>query len=385
MLTIAGVVSLSIWLYLLLFHGRFWRLGPILVPSPRAGTPAARVAVVIPARNEASVVVRSVCSVLRQTGGHSIHVFLVDDSSSDGTGEMAKKAAQAAGKHEMITVIQGRPLEPGWSGKLWAVDQGIEQAREFDPEFILLTDADIDHGDDSVSRLVAIARNGNYDLVSVMVKLHCQTFAERALIPAFVFFFFKLYPPVWIADPRRKTAGAAGGSILVRPQALARAGGIAAIRSEVIDDCALARRVKESGGNVWLGLSSSTQSLRPYGTFAEIGRMISRGAFNQLQHSAAMLLLALAGLAITYVLPPALMFSLFWHQVIPSLLGAASWLLMCVCFLPIVRFYGLSPLWSPALPLIAIFYMSATVHSALRYWSGRGGEWKGRIQDPARS
>ena len=381
MLTLAGILCFSIWLYLLLFHGGFWRLRPIVAPSPEPGTTAARVVVVIPARNEAAVVGQCVSSLLRQAGGHSIQIILVDDASSDGTAEVARDAAQAAGKSASLTVIEGRALEPGWSGKLWAVEQGVERARQYDPEFILLTDADIEHASESVSTLVAIARNGVYDLVSCMVRLHCQTFAERALIPAFVFFFFQLYPPAWIADPRLKMAGAAGGSILIRPEALSRAGGIAAIRGEVIDDCALARRVKDSGGKIWLGLASTTRSIRPYGTFAEIGRMISRGAFNQLKHSAAMLLLALVGLTITYLLPPALVFS---HRWTPALLGAASWLLMIVCFLPTVRFYRLSPLWAPALPLIAIFYMAASVHSAFKYWSGRGGEWKGRIQDPAR-
>jgi hopene-associated glycosyltransferase HpnB len=201
------------------------------------------------------------------------------------------------------------------------------------------------------------------------------------LIPAFVFFFLKLYPPAWIANPRRSMAGAAGGSILIRPEALARAGGMEAIRGEVIDDCALARRVKASGGRIWLGLTAATRSIRPYGTFSGIGRMISRGAFNQLRHSAAMLFLALAGLTVTYLVPPAL--AIFSHRWIPGLLGGAAWILMAVCFLPTVRFYRLSPLWVLALPLIAIFYMGASVHSAFKFWSGRGGEWKGRVQDPS--
>lgn len=382
MLTLAGIVCLSIWIYLLFFHGNFWRLSRILVPSPQQREATARVAVVIPARDEAPVVGGCVTALLRQTAGHSLRIFLVDDASSDGTAEVARAAAAAEGKSDNLSIIRGHPLEPGWSGKLWAVEQGVRQAGEFNPEFILLTDADIEHAPDSVAALVGLARHGGYDLVSCMVMLHCRTFAERALIPAFVFFFFKLYPPAWIADPRHKIAGAAGGSILIRPEALGRAGGIAAIRGEVIDDCALARGVKQSGGRVWLGLTSSTRSIRPYRTFSAIEQMISRGAFNQLQHSAAMLLLALAGLTVTYLAPPALVFSPRWT---PALLGAAAWILMAVCFLPTVRFYHLSPLWTFALPLIAIFYMAASVHSAFRFWSGRGGEWKGRIQDPSRA
>jgi hopene-associated glycosyltransferase HpnB len=381
MLTVAGILTLLIWLYLFFAHGQFWRISKIIAVPGQREQASMRIAVVIPARDEADVVDRCLTSLLRQNGNHSIHIFLVDDASSDGTAQVAREAAQAAARSDGLTVIPGRPLAPGWSGKLWAVQQGVEQALALNPDFLLLTDADIAHGPDSVATLVAIAQSDSFDLVSFMVKLYCRTFAERALIPAFVFFFLKLYPPAWISSARFKMAGAAGGSILIRPAALKRAGGIAAIRGELIDDCALARRVKESGGRLWLGLSAETQSIRSYGSFSEIGRMISRGAFNQLRHSGWMLALALAGLTATYLLPPLL--AIFSHRLVPSLLGAGAWLLMAVCFLPTVRFYRLSPLWVLALPLIAVFYMGASIHSAARFWSGRGGQWKGRIQDPA--
>src|SRR5215472_7077580 len=302
MMTVAGALCLSIWLYLFFAHGRFWRTGALMLPMPRGATNPARIAALVPARNEADVVGRSMTSLLGQTGGQSVHVFLIDDGSDDGTTEVALEAARTVGKSEHLTVIRGRPLIPGWSGKLWAVEQGVEQAVEQRPDFFLLTDADIVHAPDEVVRLAAIADRCAYDLVSCMVKLQCDTFAERALIPAFVFFFLKLYPPRWISDPGRKTAGAAGGCMLLRPAALERVGGIAAIRGEVIDDCALARRIKGSGGRVWLGLAAETKSIRPYGSFSVIGRMISRGAFNQLKHSTVLLLLALLGLTITYLL-----------------------------------------------------------------------------------
>jgi hopene-associated glycosyltransferase HpnB len=380
MLTVAGALCVLVWVYLCFFHGRFWRIDTTVAHPPPSHVAPAKIAVIIPARNEADVVGQCVVSLLRQTGGHSIHVFLVDDASSDDTAGIARQAARAAGASEHLTVSQGSPLAPGWSGKLWAVQQGIEKARELHPDFFLLTDADIAHAPDSVATLVAMTGTGSYDLASFMVKLHCATFAERALIPAFVFFFLKLYPPAWISDPRRKVAGAAGGSILVRPAALERCGGIEAIRGEVIDDCALARKIKESGGSVWMGLAAETRSIRPYGSFSEIGRMISRGAFNQLKHSPLVLLLALVGLSITYLLPPAL--SLFSRHWIPALLGAAAWIVMMACFVPVLRLYRLNPLWALALPAIACFYMGATIHSAFKYWMGRGGEWKGRIQDP---
>jgi hopene-associated glycosyltransferase HpnB len=383
MLMIAGALSLLIWLYLFAGHGGFWRIGKTIAQKTLSPAGPARIAVVIPARDEADVVGRAVTSLLHQSGGHTIHIFLIDDASSDSTARVARETAERAGKPDMLTVIHGLPLVPGWSGKLWAVKQGMEQARALHPDFVLLTDADIEHAPDALDTLAAIAQTGDYDLVSFMVLLECRTFAERTLIPAFVFFFLKLYPPAWIANPRRKTAGAAGGSILIRPESLERAGGIEPIRSEVIDDCALARRVKETGGKVWLGLSSETRSIRPYGSFAGIGRMISRGAFNQLRHSAWILLLALAGLSAAYLIPPLLV--LFSHHPAPALLGGAAWLLMSICFLPTVRFYRLFPLWATALPIIATFYMGASVHSAVRYWMGRGGQWKGRIQDPAGS
>lgn len=380
MIVLLAVIGFAVWLYLAVAHGSFWRIGRFLVPeTPSVGRPAL-IAAVVPARDEADVVGECIMSLLKQNGTR-IHIFLVDDASSDGTAAVALQAAEAAGKAGQLTVIQGSALPAGWSGKLWAVQQGVERARSIHPDYLLLTDADILHHPENVGTLIATAESGNYDLVSLMVKLHCTTFAERALIPAFVFFFLMLYPPSWIADPRRTTAGAAGGCILIRPQALETAGGIAAIRREIIDDCALARAVKSSGGRVWLGLTSETLSIRGYGSFANIGRMISRAAFNQLHHSAGLLLATVLGLLIVYLSPPLLL--LFSHQLVPSLLGAASWLLMSVCFLPLIRLYRLNPLWSLALPAIAVFYMGATLHSAFKFWFGKGGEWKGRVQDPA--
>jgi len=383
MLIAAGILSLLIWGYLLLARGQFWRVRTTLQPRGVSEHPA-RIAVIIPARNEADVVGRAVTSLLQQSGTHSVHIFLVDDGSSDSTAQVAKDAATALNLQEMLTVISGRPLPSGWSGKLWAIQQGVERAQELQPDFFLLTDADIVHAPESISSLVAIAGAGPCNLASFMVRLHCETLAEKFLIPAFVFFFFKLYPPAWVADPRRVTAGAAGGCILVRPAALEAAGGIEAIHDEVIDDCALAARIKRNGGRLWLGtFSKATRSIRPYRGFSDIGSMVARTAFNQLHHSALILILALMGMAATYLLPPAL--ALFSHRTAPTVLGVAAWLLMALSFVPILRMYRLSPLWGLALPLIAIFYMGATLYSAYKYWSGHGGEWKGRIQDPLRN
>jgi len=374
---IGGLICLAIWIYLLAAHGGFWRLTihnasqPPLSPSPT-------IAAVIPAREEAEVIGSAIQSLLEQTC--PLHIFVVDDHSSDGTAGVAREAARRYGRPVALEVIDGTPLPEGWTGKLWAVEQGIQRAMQLNPQFLLLTDADIDHSPANIANLVAIAEAGRYDLTSFMVRLHCESLAERFLIPPFVFFFFLLYPPAWIRDPRRTTAGAAGGCMLVRPEALARAGGIPAIRSEIIDDCALAQAVKQSGGKVWLGLTPDASSTRSYGTSAELERMIARTAFNQLRHSVWLLLGALLGLMITYLLPLAL---LAGGDPNLALAGVASWLLMTAAFFPMVRFYGLNPAWALTLPFSACFYMIATVHSAIKFWSGRGGEWKGRSQDIA--
>ena len=378
---IAASLCLVAWLYLLLAHGRFWMVRRLAAQNLPLAKIAGPIAVVIPARNEAAVIGRSVSSLLQQSCASSLHIFVVDDNSADGTADAARLPATEMFPAERLTVVSGRPLPHGWSGKLWAVQQGIERALASNPQFLLLTDADIEHSPENVATLVALAEAGDYDLASFMVKLHCRSLAEKLLIPAFVFFFFLLYPPEWIRNSRRKTAGAAGGCILVRPAALERIGGIAAIRQEIIDDCALARAVKSTGGKVWLGVTIDTRSLRPYNSFAEIERMIARTAFNQLRHSVWLLLGAIAGMALLYVLPLGLLAS---KSPLLASIGGVSYLLMAAIYCPMVRFYGLNPLWGLALPFSAMFYMAATIDSAVKYWSGRGGEWKGRAQDAAR-
>jgi hopene-associated glycosyltransferase HpnB len=339
------------------------------------------ITVIIPARNEADVIAKSVTSLLRQTCIDALQIFVVDDNSTDGTADAVRRAASQSQHGHRVCVIAGRPLTAGWSGKLWAVQQGIEQALALNPDFLLLTDADIEHSPDNLAKLRGIAESGNYDLASFMVRLHCRSLAEKLLIPAFVFFFFLLYPPRWIRNPRRRTAGAAGGCMLIRPAALARAGGMAAIRNQIIDDCALAKAVKHSGGKVWLGLTPETHSLRAYNSFGEIERMIARTAFNQLRHSAWLLLGTVLGMLLVFVLPLVLLAS---GSVRLAAIGGAAYLLLSAAYLPMIRLYGLNPLWALTLPFSAIFYVAATVHSALKYWSGRGGEWKGRAQDIAR-
>lgn len=376
---VAGSISVLIWVYLLLGRGRFWLMSPV---QATAGEEIGSVAVIIPARDEGGVIAQSVSSLLRQNYTGKTHIFVVDDESRDGTAQIARGAAAALQRESLLSMVTGQPLPPGWSGKLWAVQQGIEAASAMGPNYFLLTDADVVHAAHTVAQFLAAASKGGYDLVSLMVKLHCRKDTEKLLVPAFVFFFFMLYPPSWIADPRRKTAGAAGGCILIKSEALAKAGGISAIRDQIIDDCALAGAVKQSGGRVWLGLTASSQSIRPYRSVFDIGGMISRTAFNQLRHSGIMLLAAIAGLMLTYLVPIMFLFSERGSLVV---LGAALWFAMAVAYMPTIMLYRLNLLWGLTLPLAAVFYIGATIHSAVRYWMGRGGQWKGRVQDPVKT
>jgi hopene-associated glycosyltransferase HpnB len=350
---ILGALVVAIWVFILAGRGGFWRMRVVL-PPPLDG-PLPSVVAVVPARNEADVVARAAASLVKQRYGGEFHVVLVDDHSTDGTAEAASQTG--------ATVIPADPLLPGWTGKLSAVATGIRYAARFSPEYLLLTDADIEHPPDNLAGLVARAAGG-YDLVSYMAMLHCGNTAERALIPAFVFFFFLLYPP-------SRGTGAAGGCMLVRRVTLERAGGIEAIRGRLIDDCSLAAAIRKAGGRVWLGLNPEVRSIRPYTGVAEIGRMISRSAFTQLRYSWMLLAGTVAGLLLTYVVPVVL-------GVRGSPWGIAAWILMTIAYLPAVRYYRVSPLWAPLLPAIAVFYMGATVHSAIAHARGKGGAWKGR-------
>ncbi len=305
--------------------------------------------------------------------------MVVDDQSSDGTAEAARTAAVAAGAPDRLTICRGKPVPPGWTGKLWAMSQGIEAARSMRPDHFLLTDADIVHGSGNLRELVSRCEAEGYDLVSLMVRLHCRSLWERLLIPAFVFFFFKLYPPRWVADPARRTAGAAGGCMLIRAATLERIGGIDSIRGEIIDDCALARRVK-SVGKVWLGPARDTTSIREYRSWRPIWDMVVRSAFAQLDYSALMLALTLLMLTLTYLAPPLLVLS---SEPAAMLCGGFAWLGMSIAFLPTLRAYDAPRSIALLLPLIALFYVAATVASAVLFWRGRGGYWKGRVQAPA--
>ena len=377
----AAAIPLLIWLYLLFGRGFFWWHGGFDADRfpPKALNKWPGVTAIVPARNEASTIARCVESLARQDYPGEFSILVVDDHSKDGTAALASNAAAAAGTAERVSVHPAAKLPEGWTGKLWALNEGVTRAGATATHYYWFTDADIVHSSETLQRLVARAERENLDLASLMVLLRSDAFAERLLIPAFLYFFLKLYPPRWIAYPKAQTAGAAGGCVLLRREALERIGGIAAIRGEVIDDCALARAVKKNGGKIWMGLTRASVSLRGYGSFAEIRDMIARTAFTQLRYSWLLLLGTLIGMILTYVAPVALLFT---KDPAGMILGASAWAIMSLTFLPTVLFYRRSPLWAPFLPLAAVFYSYATAVSAVRYGFGRGGQWKGRAQAP---
>ncbi|MEV0321121.1 glycosyltransferase [Streptomyces sp. NPDC050658] len=382
--------SLAAWLWLLLGQGFFWRtdvrLPPLREPDGRRPDSWPSVCVVVPARDEAAVLPESLPSLLAQDYPGRAEVFLVDDGSSDGTGELARTLAD---RHGGLPLTVGSPGEPpaGWTGKLWAVRHGMGLARAREPRYLLLTDADIAHEPDSLRQLVAAAGTGGFDLVSQMARLRVESVWERLVVPAFVYFFAQLYPFRRIAARGSRTAAAAGGCVLLSATAAERARIPDAIRHAVIDDVSLARAVKRTGGHIWLGLAERVDSVRPYPRLGDLWRMVSRSAYAQLRHNPLVLLGTVLGLALVYLVPPvALIAGLAAGSAATALLGGLAWLLMTGTYVPMLRYYR-QPLWlAPLLPFTAFLYLLMTVDSAVQHYRGRGAAWKGRTYarpDPA--
>jgi len=377
-MTVLAFVPLAVWFYLLFGRGMFWCLrerDDEEIRLQSAQLPA--VIAVIPARDEVDVIATAVTSLITQDYRGPLKVILVDDGSSDGTADVARRAALGGGGADRFEVLSGGERPAGWTGKLWAMNQGLAHATRYgSPEYVLFTDADIAHARDNISQLVARAEIGRLQLVSLMAKLKCETAAEKLLIPAFVFFFAMLFPFSWVNNPARTSAAAAGGCMLVRREALEAAGGLKLIAGAIIDDCALARLLKFQGP-IRLDLTERAQSLRPYGGVSEIGSMVARSAYAQLRYSPLLLSGTVLGMVIVYAAP--VLFAVLGHG--PArIAGALAWLLMAVLFQPMLRFYRLSPLWGLALPLVGALYAAFTLQSALQHWRGRGGMWKGRAQ-----
>ncbi|MBC9725378.1 glycosyltransferase [Streptomyces sp. TRM68367] len=372
--TAAG--SLAAWLWLLLCQGFFWRTDVRLPPrrEPDVWPP---VCVVVPARDEAAALPASLPSLLAQDYPGRAEVFLVDDGSGDGTGQLARELAR---RHGGLPLTVNSPGEPpaGWTGKLWAVRHGIGLARARDPEYLLLTDADIAHAPDSLRTLVAAAHASGFDVVSQMARLRVESAWERLVVPAFVYFFAQLYPFRRIGRKGTRTAAAAGGCVLLRTEAAERARIPDAIRHAVIDDVALARAVKNSGGRVWLGLADRVDSVRPYPRLQDLWRMVSRSAYAQLRHSLLLLAATVAGLALVYLVPPVALVAGLAAGSTAAVAGGLAWLVMAATYVPMLRYYR-QPLWlAPLLPLTAFLYLLMTVDSAVQHYRGRGAAWKGR-------
>ncbi|MBM4796609.1 glycosyltransferase [Streptomyces sioyaensis] len=400
-----GAGSLLAWVWLLLGQGFFWRTD-VRLPARRDPERWPSVAVVVPARDEAAVLPDSLPSLLGQKYPGRAEVFLVDDGSTDGTGARARELAAARGGLPLTVSSPGEP-GPGWTGKLWALRHGMALAREhMEPEYLLLTDADIAHEPDSLRELVAAARSAELDLVSQMARLRVVTRWERLIVPAFVYFFGQLYPFRWVNRPGARTAAAAGGCVLLRREAAERAGIPETIRHAVIDDVTLARAVKRSGsgsgvtggapaagvrrrfdpgrrraagGRIWLGLADRVASVRPYPRPADLWRMVSRSAYAQLRHRPLLLLGTVLGLTLVYLVPPvALLAGAAGGDAATAALGGAAWAVMCGTYLPMLRHYG-QPWWTaPLLPFTALLYLLMTVDSAVQHHRGRGAAWKGR-------
>ena len=373
-----AILVLAAWGALMALRGDFWRADQRLVEGEFQPDRWPTIAVVVPARNEADVIEAALSSITAQQYEGDIRVFLVDDRSDDDTGQLARRI-------EGVTVVSGSDAPPGWTGKLWAVSQGLAAAEAVGvpAEYVWLTDADIEHHPGELASLVAGSEHTGLDLNSLMVRLRIERLWDVLLIPAFVFFFQKLYPFPWVNDPARKTAAAAGGSMLVRKSALARIGGIEAISGELIDDCALAQRIKSSGGRIRLALATETRSIRAYGTLGETWRMVARTAFHQLNYSVIALLGTVIGMVFLYLSPPVLV---VWALVVgespAAVAAAAAWFAMGWAFAPTIYRCGLSPWYGFTLPVAGLLYTLMTLDSARRHWLGKGGAWKGRTYRP---
>ena len=373
-LTLAALIA---WILLLGWRGGFWQADQRLPSETKARTRWPAVTAIIPARDEAETIERAVASLVAQDYPGELRMIVVDDASKD---ETAARARAAASGPRPVAVMESKPLPPGWVGKIWAVAQGIDRAEATPPRpaYFLLTDADVEHAPDNVRRLVDKAETEGRDLVSLMVMLHAGSFWERLLVPSFVFFFQKLYPFPWVNHPLRSEAAAAGGCMLVRRETLDRVGGIAAVRDELIDDCALAACIKTQG-SIWLGLTGDTRSLRVYHTLGGLWPIVTRTAFTQLEKSVPGLVATVLARVLVYLVPPlGLGYGLFALQPIAAGAGAAGWVMMIVAVTPTLSLYRLPWWWGLLLPFAALLFTLMTIDSARLHWQGRGSTWKGR-------
>lgn len=389
-LACAGALALLIWIVLWLCHGGFWRIDPVL-PPPRLSASWPAVDIIVPARDEADILPHALPTILGQDYAGPLRVFLVDDHSEDGTSAMARSLAFESGHSERLTLVAAAARPEGWTGKLWALQQGMLASAADPAPLVLFTDADIAHEKHSLARLVTQALQCDYDLVSLMARLQATGFWSRLLIPAFVYFFAMLYPFKQVGDPRSKVAGAAGGCVLLRREALTHAGGLPAIAGALIDDCSLGRLIKHrgrsGGGKIWLGFTREVVSMRPCENLATVWCMVVRTAFVQLHYSWLLLVGTVFGMLLVFLIPSACLVAGGWYlafypfemvAVISALCGFVAWLVMARTFRPMTKWYDLSFGMIFLLPVAAALYTLMTIDSAFRFLRGAGGAWKGR-------
>ncbi|GAB4227536.1 MAG: glycosyltransferase [Stanieria sp.] len=384
LLTIS-LISLGIWLYLLGFWGNFWRAEERLETQQVKLKFYPPIAIIIPARNEAELLPQTLRSLLLQDYPGDYSIVLIDDGSTDETTQVAVAIAQKLSQTNKLKIIESQVLPKEWTGKLWAIQQGINYAQQQTPtpKYFLLTDADIEHSKNNLQQLVIKAELEQKNLVSLMVLLRCQSCWEKLLIPAFVFFFQKLYPFAWVNDPSKQIAAAAGGCILINNQALDKIGGIDVIKQALIDDCSLAKVMKQSNfqdKSIWLGLTNSTHSLRPYDRLETIWSMVARTAYTQLNYSPTLLIGTVVGMSLVYLIAPvSLITGIVTTNWLLATIGLLTWLLMLIAYLPTIKLYQISSFWALTLPAIAFLYTLMTIDSAIQFWQGKGGNWKGRV------
>ncbi len=363
MIETGAVIGTILWLIVLILPWQPWRTRERLDASTEEPLPdLSDTTALIPARDEAAGISAVVEGLKEQGAG--LRIVVIDDGSTDGTGDRARVAG--------AEVIAGSNLPEGWSGKLWALEQGRQTAST---PYLLLLDADILLQPGTIAALRRRAEAEGAQMVSVMARLRMEGIWERLLLPAFIYFFKLLYPFRLANGPSRWVAAAAGGCVLVETRCLGAIGGFGALRGAIIDDCTLARRVKAAGFRTWIGLTHAAVSLRPYPRLGDIWTMVARTAYPQLRFSVALLLLCTLMMAAAFWAPTAAALSFSGHL---SWVGFAGWLAMAAAYVPTLRYYGLSPLWAVTMPLIGTLYLAMTWTSAINHWRGRGNAWKGR-------
>lgn len=383
-LFLAGASALA-WLILACFRNGFWRCDQKLPAHTDPPDRWPSVVALVPARNEENTIAECLKSLAAQSYEGTFSVVIINDNSTDRTSSVARQAARASGVKPQVWIIDAPPLEPGWAGKLWALQHGIDAlpTGAEAPDYLWLSDADVVHPTDALSRLVAKAERDGLAMASLMVRLACESFWERLLVPAFIFFFQMLYPFRAINNPESKVAGAAGGCVILKRTALRGAGGLTALKDRLIDDCALAQIIKHDGNRIWLGLAENSASLRRYLELSEFWHMVSRSAFVQLRFSNALLALSILGMLIAFIAAPVVALTYPLHgSLAAALIACASWLAMTLCLVPCLRYHKLNVAYGLLFPVAAALYLGMTVHSALRHWSGAGSDWKSRSYAP---